>query len=1060
MKYILLLFIIINSYCYAQNYEVLTQNFDFSTSLLKCSEEKNFFVTYSHSPTLLYWNLEKKELIKRIDIGTPVKRLILKSNSYQAIILLSNNTLIVYDLLKEKTINKLEGCTDEIIYAVVFEEKYAAISKNGAYVWNSNFELIDFKERDASDGMFNYGFLSEKGHFINGNPTTKSYTIEDENGNTIENIPYKKLSYDTRVYVQNNHLVFTENNKKFSVYKTDIYNPSTVTFIDDFKPDYNFSETQYLYNIESKGKFYLSSPTNDNKVVLFNLPDLSVYKEYFLGDNRVATQPISDSKYLVRNNEKNSFELFDLNTLKIYPIAQNKNINLAGGVVFKERYLFLADEEGFVTKWDLKLGLKEFKTKVHKGAITSIHKTDPFRYITVCSNGAIKKWHINKKEPESTFITGNQLSYFSLNPNDKKEGFFISNQTKIKSINLINGQINKYSKYDLRYPNGVSLDNAIGNIDYAIRLYHLTYLEESTFAFTVNANSGVANKVLFATWNGDVKELNNVVFEDNFTVRKIIPIPKEKKIAVVVYDYYEKKDRIEFYDHNGYKIYSSTYQSDTYFTSVFYNSEREKIIIKEASNSVLKEIPIYGKPSNSNIMSEGSPIEILRYENKTILNLREGITQLLDSTNSLSANIYNLSEKDDWLIVDPEGRFDGNENAFELLKVSDGTKSYPLSTYFDFYFTPNLLAKKINSTPLNPIFNFNKEAIPPTVELVNSFEEKSHAKNISIDVRVSSSDSPLSDLRLYHNGKLLKIYSLNKTLDSTLSLELELNSAFGKNNYFYFVSKNDAGLTSTKETFKVKYLGAKDQKPDLYIFAIGIDNYLNPKYNLTYAKADAKAILDKFVNQNSNIYEKINTKFIRDQDANKENILSSLENFKSTMKENDVFVFYYAGHGVTYTTNQNSEFFLVTSEVTKIYGNYKNVNKKAISSEFIKQYSLKINPQKQLYLIDACHSGGALESFASRGQEEEKLLARLARSTGTYWITASNSTETAAEVNDDKHGAFTYTILKAFDDQANLTVRSLCSYVERELPEYTLTKVGKPQYPMAYGFGNDFPLTK
>ena len=61
--------------------------------------------------------------------------------------------------------------------------------------------------------------------------------------------------------------------------------------------------------------------------------------------------------------------------------------------------------------------------------------------------------------------------------------------------------------------------------------------------------------------------------------------------------------------------------------------------------------------------------------------------------------------------------------------------------------------------------------------------------------------------------------------------------------------------------------------------------------------------------------------------------------------------------------------------------------------------------------MDACQSGGMTEYLALRGAAEEKAIAQLARSTGTYWLASSNSEQFASELSTIKHGVFTYSIL-------------------------------------------------
>jgi uncharacterized caspase-like protein len=130
----------------------------------------------------------------------------------------------------------------------------------------------------------------------------------------------------------------------------------------------------------------------------------------------------------------------------------------------------------------------------------------------------------------------------------------------------------------------------------------------------------------------------------------------------------------------------------------------------------------------------------------------------------------------------------------------------------------------------------------------------------------------------------------------------------------------------------------------------------------------------------------------------------------------------------------------------------------------MQKYSQEIKAQKQLFILDACQSAGALDQVvAARGAAEEKAIAQLARSTGTYWLTASGSEQFASEFTQLGHGAFTYCLLEALSGKADsgdkkITVKEIDAYLQDTVPTTTQKYKGTPQYPASYGKGNDFPI--
>ena len=103
----------------------------------------------------------------------------------------------------------------------------------------------------------------------------------------------------------------------------------------------------------------------------------------------------------------------------------------------------------------------------------------------------------------------------------------------------------------------------------------------------------------------------------------------------------------------------------------------------------------------------------------------------------------------------------------------------------------------------------------------------------------------------------------------------------------------------------------------LHLVVIGINKYKNPKHNLNYAIADATSFKEAIEKGGSTIFSKTNVVFINDENATKPTISAELEKIKTNASSKDVFIFYYAGHGVM---NDKKEFYLVPHDVTQLYG--------------------------------------------------------------------------------------------------------------------------------------------
>jgi len=336
-------------------------------------------------------------------------------------------------------------------------------------------------------------------------------------------------------------------------------------------------------------------------------------------------------------------------------------------------------------------------------------------------------------------------------------------------------------------------------------------------------------------------------------------------------------------------------------------------------------------------------------------------------------------------------------------------------------------------------------------------------KNSTVVVEVTSNPAEVTEVRLYQNGKLMD--TKPGTGAASYQFDVSLSTAFGEENFLFVNAGSKNGIDAEKAKFTINYQGATTEKPTLYLVTVGIDKYKNSKYNLNYAVADANGVEKSIKNSSSGIFKTIVPYNIRNEKAVKSNIEAALNDIKKKSLEQDMLVVYYAGHGVmSGETASDKEFYIVPTDVTQLYGRDDMLKDKAIAASSLKEYAQSINAQKQIFILDACQSAGALESVTERGAAEEKAIAQLARSTGTFWITSTGSNQFASEFEKLGHGIFTYSLIEGLDGKADtngdkkLTIRELSTYIENKVPELSEQLKGTAQYPSAYSFGNDFPI--
>ncbi len=460
-------------------------------------------------------------------------------------------------------------------------------------------------------------------------------------------------------------------------------------------------------------------------------------------------------------------------------------------------------------------------------------------------------------------------------------------------------------------------------------------------------------------------------------------------------------------------------------------------------------------------------------------------------TMELLATLY-PSDNGNWAIITPNGQFDASLGAQKDIYFVKGIETYPLTALYEKYFTPNLLPRLLAGERFEPV-GFNELFKAPSVKI--SYEQKTRNLTVETDqpnyqntpglaeitVTATATEGKVDEIRLFHNGKTLTLTTRNLIIaddnePTTVVKKYSVNLLPGQNS-IRAIALNAQRTESQPDEISVIYaangqpapipnknvgtlsgpIDQIDKDATLHLMVVGINAYTEKINPLTYALPDATAFKEEIEKDAKSVLANVKTYFISDAKANSEGIKNALKEIKKNAKPKDVFIFYYAGHGYIHPTTK--EFYLVSSDVTDAG---ESLLKNGIAAKELQNYAVDILAQKQLFILDACQSAGAYEKMLKHDGEQQKSLAVVSRSTGTHWIAASGSTETAKEFSQLGHGAFTYVLLQALKGQASnnkmITVNGLKDFLQIKVPEVVKKYGGNSQLPSSYGFGNDFAV--
>ncbi|MEK6320271.1 MAG: caspase family protein [Acidobacteriota bacterium] len=409
-------------------------------------------------------------------------------------------------------------------------------------------------------------------------------------------------------------------------------------------------------------------------------------------------------------------------------------------------------------------------------------------------------------------------------------------------------------------------------------------------------------------------------------------------------------------------------------------------------------------------------------------------------TGALVATLVSLNKGDDWLVVTPDGLFDGSPGGWNqiLWRFSANTFDVsPVEIFFNEYYYPGLLPDILAGKKLATVADISqKDRRQPKLSLETDGQSASvSTRTLKVKIKVTEAPAGAQDVRLFRNGSLVKVWrgdvlkgQPGATLETTISV------VAGQNQLTAYAFNRD-NVKSPDATLAVNGADSLKRAATLHLLAIGVNQYANSAYDLKYAAADARAFTEEVERQQRKMggYGQIEITTLLDREATKGNLLyalkrlagspdtkppgapAALEKIKPAEPEDGVVVFF-AGHG----TAQDQRFYLIPHDLgyagarTELdEAGLKTMLSHSVSDLELEQACEGIDARHLLMVIDACNSGQALEAEEKRrGPMNSKGLAQLAYEKGMYILTAAQSYQAAMEAEQLGHGYLTYALVE------------------------------------------------
>ncbi len=246
-----------------------------------------------------------------------------------------------------------------------------------------------------------------------------------------------------------------------------------------------------------------------------------------------------------------------------------------------------------------------------------------------------------------------------------------------------------------------------------------------------------------------------------------------------------------------------------------------------------------------------------------------------------------------------------------------------------------------------------------------------------------------------------------------------------------------------------------------YALIVGVSRYDDPEIgDLNFAAQDARevgACLSEVCG-----FDEVRTLVSGgEHEPDHISVVEALHNFAPILNKEDLFLFYFAGHGIH---TANGSFLLASNSRIRM------PELAAVPMPLLQQSLSRLDAAERVLILDACRNDpqqGRGDSDNLLTQEFSRDILAVAKApcegvspAATCVLFSCSEGERAYEWPDKCHGAFTWYLLDgmrgaAHDAQGRLTIQSLSRYVEEQVPRWA-RKTGKlhTQIPWAQQLGS------
>ena len=458
--------------------------------------------------------------------------------------------------------------------------------------------------------------------------------------------------------------------------------------------------------------------------------------------------------------------------------------------------------------------------------------------------------------------------------------------------------------------------------------------------------------------------------------------------------------------------------------------------------------------------------------------------------------LYLFFAGEDWIAWTPEGYYAASPGGERLMgwQVSNGPEQVgtfvPASQFHKSLYRPDVIKLLLSTGSVGRALEVLhergktvetvREVLPPVVVITNPDRSGVRLDIPELEIRAvakAQPGQPVTALRLIVDGRPFEGEQGRKLVSKEQSAERQVRESWklrlGAGKHRLTVIAESAVSNGRSDEIEVLYEEQRADPPRLYVLAIGVSKYPGP-LRLRYAAADARAIESVLRARSGPLFGAIVTEVVIDEDATRGNIIGKLNWLRQTMRDQDVGLVFFSGHGAY----RDNTFYMLSVDA-----NVDDLESTTVGAAQLKNI-LATTKGTLVVLLDACHSGaqaamlpprvpirrlgwsqpalpvwrpGAPDSLPTSfrllgSQQEGDLLAKQLRPStdelvrvlsndehGVITMSSSTGREVSVESAALKHGYFTHALAEGLSGQADYNKDGLVYLTE--LDAYLVNRV-------------------